>query len=70
MEDIIGGWIVFLTRFKVGRMVLWAEYIVDYILAFLLGIMYQYFSTTPMKIHLSEGYRRRVKGRYPLTHIF
>jgi hypothetical protein len=51
-------------------MVLWAEYIVDYILAFLLGIMYQYFSTTPTKIHLSEGYRRRVKGRYHLTHIF
>jgi hypothetical protein len=50
--DFAGEWIVFLTL--AGR-VLWSDYLLDFVLAYAAGIVFQYFAIAPMK-HL-HGWR-------------
>jgi hypothetical protein len=47
--DFIGEWIVFSTGFVVAGSVLWADYLLDFCLAYLFGIVFQYFSIAPMR---------------------
>lgn len=47
--DFAGGWLVFLTGITVAGSELWADYAVDFLLAYLLGIMFQYFAIAPMR---------------------
>lgn len=49
LGDIIGGWIIFAGGFTIAGLALWPEFIADYLLAFTLGIAFQYFSIAPMR---------------------
>lgn len=49
LGDIIGGWIIFAGGFAIAGLALWPEFIAEYILAFTLGIVFQYFSIAPMR---------------------
>ncbi|HET7569811.1 MAG TPA: DUF4396 domain-containing protein [Gammaproteobacteria bacterium] len=56
LGDIAGGWIIFAGAFEIAGLALWAEYIADYALAFMLGIVFQYFSIAPMRgLGLRDG---------------
>ncbi len=47
--DFAGEWIVFLGGLTLAGSVLWANYAVDFTLAFLVGIVFQYFAIAPMR---------------------
>lgn len=49
LGDIAGAWIVFAGALTIAGAATWPEYIVDYVLAFALGIAFQYFSIAPMR---------------------
>lgn len=56
LGDILGGWISFAGGFSIAGMSLWPEYLADYVLAFTLGIVFQYFSIAPMRgLGVREG---------------
>ena len=62
LGDIIGGWFVFLVAFDVLGTRLVGEYIVDYSLAFTLGILFQFLTIRPMLgLSVGEGLREAVK---------
>ncbi|HEY3824470.1 MAG TPA: DUF4396 domain-containing protein [Bryobacteraceae bacterium] len=63
LGDFAGEWIVFLTGFTVAGSVLWADYAVDFLLAYLLGLIFQYFAIAPMR-HLSgwPGVKAAIKA--------
>jgi len=50
--DFAGEWLVFLTGLTVAGSTLWADYAIDFALAFVIGIIFQYFSIAPMR-HIS-----------------
>ncbi len=54
LGDIIAEFFVFLTGLTIAGSAFGAELVGDYILAFLLGIAFQYFAIVPMR-HLSPG---------------
>lgn len=47
--DFAGEWLVYLTGITIGGAVLWADYLFDFILAYLVGIVFQYYSIAPMR---------------------
>lgn len=47
--DIIAEWIVFFTGFTLAGSRLGASYLWDFVAAYLLGIVFQYFSIAPMR---------------------
>ena len=49
LGDIIGEWLVFAFGWKLFGEKLYAEFLVDFPLAFLLGIGFQYFTIAPMR---------------------
>ena len=49
LGDIIAEWSVFLTGFTLAGAAIWSELLVDFILALLLGIIFQYFAIVPMR---------------------
>lgn len=49
LGDIIGEWAVFWIGLTIAGLALWPEYIVDYVLAYALGIIFQYFAIAPMR---------------------
>jgi hypothetical protein len=49
LGDIVAEWAVFLTGFTWMGSMLWASYLCDFALAYLLGILFQYFSIAPMR---------------------
>lgn len=56
LGDIIGAALVFLLGLKLAGLALWPEYIVDFGLAYLLGVVFQYFSIAPMRgLGLKDG---------------
>ncbi len=59
LGDIAGAWIVFATGWTLLGLALPAEYIVDFSLAFALGIAFQYFSIAPMR---GLGFRAGIKA--------
>lgn len=63
LGDIIGEWTVFLSGITVGGSMLFADYILDFALAYLLGIVFQYFAIVPMR-HLppAEGIQEAIKA--------
>lgn len=54
LGDILGESLVFLLGLKIAGEALYAEFVVDLVVAYLFGIVFQYFSIVPMK-HLSPG---------------
>lgn len=56
LGDIAGEWLVFATGATLFGGALYADYAVDFALAFLLGIVFQYFSIAPMRgLGLKDG---------------
>lgn len=56
LGDIAGGWIIFAGAFQIAGLSLWPEYIADYVLAFILGIAFQYFTIAPLRgLGVREG---------------
>ena len=49
LGDIIGEWVVFLFGWTIAGIALWPEYLLDFTLAFILGIVFQYFAIAPMR---------------------
>jgi hypothetical protein len=54
LGDIIGEWTVFATGLVIAGSRLFTDYVVDFALAYTLGIVFQYFAIAPMR-HLSLG---------------
>jgi hypothetical protein len=48
LGDVIGEWIVFAGSLTIAGAALWPEYILDFALAYVLGIVFQYFAIKPM----------------------
>lgn len=56
LGDIIGGWLVFTIGLEISGLALWPELLVDYALAFTLGVLFQYFTIVPMrKLGVRDG---------------
>ncbi|MDQ2947811.1 MAG: DUF4396 domain-containing protein, partial [Acidobacteriota bacterium] len=49
LGDFAGEWIVFVTGFTVASSVLWANFATDFTLAYLVGIVFQYYAIAPMR---------------------
>jgi len=49
LGDFAGEWIVFFTGLTVAGSVLWANYAIDFVLAYAFGILFQYYSIAPMR---------------------
>ena len=47
--DVIGEWVVFVTGFSIAGSILWADYAMDFLFAYALGILFQYYSIAPMR---------------------
>ena len=61
--DFIGEWIVFFTGFTLVGSALLGKYAVAFVLAYLFGIFFQYFSIAPMRgLSLWPGLRAAVKA--------
>ncbi len=52
LGDFAGEWVVFLTAFTIAGSVLWSDYLMDFLLAYIVGIIFQYFAIAPMR-HIS-----------------
>jgi hypothetical protein len=63
LGDIIGAWLVFALGWTLLGLALPAEYLVDFALAFMLGIVFQYFSIAPMRgLGLRDGILAALKA--------
>ena len=49
LGDIVAEWLVFRTGFTLAGSMLGASYLCDFVLAYLLGIVFQYFAIAPMR---------------------
>ena len=47
--DFAGEWFVYLTGITIAGSVLWADYLLDFLLAYVVGIVFQYYSIAPMR---------------------
>lgn len=54
LGDIIAEWTIFYTAWTIAGAAIWPEYILDFTLAYLLGIVFQFFAIAPMR-NLSVG---------------
>ncbi len=56
LGDIIGEWTIFIAGVTLAGIALWPEYIADFLLAYVIGIVFQYFSIAPMRgLGLTDG---------------
>jgi hypothetical protein len=63
LGDIIGEWLVFALGLTIAGSALWPEYILDFALAYVLGIAFQYFAIVPMKqLSFSQGIWAAIKA--------
>lgn len=63
LGDIIGEWGIFISAATLAGIAIWPEYIADYILAYALGIVFQYFAIAPMRgLGLKEGLVAAIKA--------
>ncbi len=63
LGDIIAEWVVFWTGWTIAGITLWPEYVLDFALAYLLGIAFQFFAIAPMRnLGVKEGLVAAVKA--------
>ena len=61
--DFAGEWTVFLAGLTVAGSILWAQFVLDFCLAYIAGIIFQYFSIAPMRgISGWEGIKAALKA--------
>lgn len=47
--DFVGEWLVYLAGLTIAGSVLWANYLFDFVFAYVVGIFFQYYSIAPMR---------------------
>ncbi len=63
LGDIIAEWMVFWTGWTIAGITLWPEYVLDFTLAYLLGIVFQFFAIAPMRnLGVKDGLVAAVKA--------
>jgi hypothetical protein len=63
LGDVISEFVIFALALTIAGTALWAEYIGDYTLALVLGIMFQYFAIAPMRgLGVKDGLRAAAKA--------
>ncbi len=63
LGDVISEFVIFALALTIAGTALWAEYIGDYMLALVLGIMFQYFAIAPMRgLGFRDGLRAATKA--------
>lgn len=63
LGDIIGEWAIFLLGFTIAGSVLLTQYAVDFALAFLLGVIFQFWAIMPMRhLKFRAGLREAAKA--------
>ncbi len=63
LGDIVGAWLVFVLSWELLGLALPAEYLVDFTLAFALGVAFQYFSIAPARgLGVREGVKAALKA--------
>jgi hypothetical protein len=63
LGDLIGEWGIFISAATLAGIALWPEYIADYLLAYVLGIAFQYFAIAPLRgLGLKDGLIAAVKA--------
>jgi len=63
LGDLFAEWAVFISAATLAGIALWPEYIADYILAYVLGIAFQYFAIAPMRgLGLKDGLVAAIKA--------
>lgn len=62
LGDIVGGWIVFALGLTIAGHSMYVDFIFDFVLAWSLGIIFQYFTIVPMRPGLGklEGLRQAI----------
>lgn len=61
--DLAGEGLVFLTGITLAGSVLWADFLMDFVLAYTAGIVFQYFAIAPMrKLHGWPGILAAIKA--------
>lgn len=65
LGDIVAETTIFLAGITIAGVALWAEFIGDYLLALLLGLLFQYFAIAPMRgLGLWEGIKAAAKADF------
>ena len=63
LGDIIAEWIIFFAAWEFAGRAIWPEYIGDYALAYLLGIVFQFFAIAPMRhLGIKDGLVAAIKA--------
>jgi hypothetical protein len=63
LGDLAGEWLVFGAGLTLAGSVLWADFLADFALAYLLGVVFQFFSIAPMRgLGLADGLAAAVKA--------
>jgi hypothetical protein len=63
LGDILAEWGVFFVGATIAGLTLWPEYIGDFLLAYILGIVFQYFAIAPMRgLGLRDGIVAAIKA--------
>lgn len=47
--DFAGEWIIFLTGATIAGSALWSDYLLDFVLAYIIGVVFQYYAIAPMR---------------------
>lgn len=63
LGDLIAEWTVFLVGLRIGGQAIWPELILDFVAAYVLGIVFQYLTIAPMRgQHGWEGIKAALKA--------
>ncbi|WP_225813568.1 DUF4396 domain-containing protein [Streptomyces spinosus] len=63
LGDIVGEWIVFATGLTIAGKSLYADFVLDFVFAWTLGVVFQYFTIAPMRdMSRAEGIRAAIKA--------
>ena len=69
LGDVVAEWLIFFTTLSILGLTLYASYVSDFVFAYALGIVFQYFTIVPMrkkiegkKISTKEGLKIAIKA--------
>lgn len=63
LGDIIAAWLIFGLSITIANQTLYADFVLDFIFAWLLGIAFQYFTIAPMnKLSIKQNLTKAIKA--------